>query len=129
MLVDWTGGGRGPRLWSLGFLLYSVGARDDLARVDRAVAGYRQRVAPPAELDRLAAAVRARPVIFAAWGLLHGPRAGHGGRPGRGGGPRAGRHHCGPGSRGVRGLQPARVPHIRGNAGHLRRCLYISHEK
>jgi Ser/Thr protein kinase RdoA (MazF antagonist) len=75
VLVDWTGGGRGPRLWSLGFLLYSVGARDDLARVDRAVAGYRQRVAPePAELDRLAAAVRARPVIFAAWGFCMGRR-------------------------------------------------------
>jgi Ser/Thr protein kinase RdoA (MazF antagonist) len=70
VLVDWTGGGRGPRLWSLGFLLYAVGAGGDLARVDRAVAGYRERVTPePQELDRLAAAVRARPVIFATWGF------------------------------------------------------------
>lgn len=26
-VVDWTGAGRGPRLWSLGFLLFSAGAR------------------------------------------------------------------------------------------------------
>jgi Ser/Thr protein kinase RdoA (MazF antagonist) len=73
VLVDWTGGGRGPRAWSLGFLLYALGAAGDLARVDRAVAGYRDRVRPePEELDRLAAAVRARPVIFAAWGFAMG---------------------------------------------------------
>ena len=75
VLVDWTGGGRGPRLWSLGFLLYAVGTPDDLSRVDRTVAGYRQRVMPePGELDRLAAAVRARPVIFAAWAFCMGRR-------------------------------------------------------
>jgi Ser/Thr protein kinase RdoA (MazF antagonist) len=73
VLVDWTGAGRGPRLWSLGFLLLAVAAREDPQRVDRTMAGYRRRVQPePEELARLAAAVRARPVIFAAWGFAMG---------------------------------------------------------
>lgn len=30
-IVDWTGAGRGPRLWSLGFLLFAAGARSPKA--------------------------------------------------------------------------------------------------
>jgi aminoglycoside phosphotransferase (APT) family kinase protein len=72
VLVDWTGAGVGPRLWSLGFALFAF-AGDDPGRIDRAVAGYRRRVQPePEELERLAAAVRARPVIFAAWRFCMG---------------------------------------------------------
>ncbi|HEX3974728.1 MAG TPA: hypothetical protein VHW96_00615 [Solirubrobacteraceae bacterium] len=32
VLVDWSGAGRAPRMWSLGFLLWAVGFGGDLAR-------------------------------------------------------------------------------------------------
>lgn len=68
ILVDWSGAGQGPRAWSLAFLLWSVGYGGDLARVDRAVDGYRRHVVPePEELARLEALVAARPVVFEAW--------------------------------------------------------------
>ncbi|HEV3047972.1 MAG TPA: hypothetical protein VGY13_11505 [Solirubrobacteraceae bacterium] len=56
MVIDWAGAGQAPRMWSLAFLLWSVGFGGDLARVDRAVAGYRSRVVPvPEELEAFAA--------------------------------------------------------------------------
>lgn len=73
VLVDWAGAGRAPRMWPLGFLLWAVGFGGDLARVDRAVDGYRRRVVPePEELDRLEAIVAARPVVFEAWTFAMG---------------------------------------------------------
>jgi methyltransferase (TIGR00027 family) len=72
MLVDWTGAGRGPRLWSLGFLLWAAGARN-LGAVDSVVSGYRRHVElEAAELARLAPAIAARPLIFASWGFSTG---------------------------------------------------------
>jgi hypothetical protein len=72
VLVDWTGAGRGPRLWSLAFLLWAAGAASP-GRVDRVVAGYRSRLRPdPAELARLPGLIRARPVIFASWAFCVG---------------------------------------------------------
>ena len=72
VLVDWAGAGRGPRAWSLAFLLMAEGAKD-LRRVDLAVAGYRRWVTPePEELARLEAMVAARPLIFDLWRLHHG---------------------------------------------------------
>ncbi len=66
-LVDWAGAGRGPRISSLGFLLWAAGGHD-LARVDAVVAGYRSHVRlEPAELARLAGAIRLRPLIFDCW--------------------------------------------------------------
>jgi Ser/Thr protein kinase RdoA (MazF antagonist) len=68
VVVDWSGAGQGPRAWSLAFLLWSVGFGGDLARVDRAVDGYRRHVTPePEELARLEALIAARPVVFEAW--------------------------------------------------------------
>ena len=68
VLVDWSGAGRGARAYALAFLLWSVGFGGDLARVDRAVDGYRRRVQPePEELARLDTLVAARPVVFEAW--------------------------------------------------------------
>jgi Ser/Thr protein kinase RdoA (MazF antagonist) len=69
ILVDWAGAGRAPRVWPLAFLLWSLGAGGDLARVDRAVDGYRRGGGEltDAELDRLPAVVAARPVVFEAW--------------------------------------------------------------
>jgi Ser/Thr protein kinase RdoA (MazF antagonist) len=67
VLVDWTGAGRGPRLWSLAFLLWAEGVKH-LGRVDLVLEGYRRHVAlEPEELARLADVVRARPVIFETW--------------------------------------------------------------
>lgn len=73
VLVDWTGAGRAPRMWSLAFLLWSVGMNGDLARVDRTVAGYRRHVMPtPDELDRLEALICVRPTVFAGWAASTG---------------------------------------------------------
>jgi Ser/Thr protein kinase RdoA (MazF antagonist) len=67
VLVDWAGAGRGPRVWSLAFLLYAEGAKD-LRRVDLVLAGYRGHVTiEDEELDRLAAIARARPLVLSAW--------------------------------------------------------------
>jgi hypothetical protein len=72
VLVDWAGSGRGPRLWSLAFLLFSVGYVGP-TRADRVAAGYRSVLRPePEELDRLAAAVRTRPLIFSVWRFCNG---------------------------------------------------------
>jgi Ser/Thr protein kinase RdoA (MazF antagonist) len=68
VLVDWTGAGRGPRAWSLAFLLWSVGYEGDMRRVDRTAAGYGRCVTlEPEELDRLEALVCARPILFDVW--------------------------------------------------------------
>jgi Ser/Thr protein kinase RdoA (MazF antagonist) len=72
VVVDWTGAGRGPRLWSLAFLLWVEGGKD-LRRIDLLAAGYRTRLAlEPDELDRLPGMVRARHLVFVAWNLAAG---------------------------------------------------------
>ncbi|HEX4212336.1 MAG TPA: phosphotransferase [Candidatus Dormibacteraeota bacterium] len=74
VLVDWTGAGWGPRIWSLAFLLYAAAAGEP-RRVDSVAAGYTRHVRPePEELDRLAGVIRARPVIFAVWAFCVGRR-------------------------------------------------------
>jgi len=73
-IVDWTGAGRGPRLWSIGFLLWAAGARD-VRLVDVVVSRYRRGVELEAvELDRLAGAIRARPVMLEIWSVCAGRR-------------------------------------------------------
>ena len=72
VVIDWTGAGRGPRLWSLAFLLFSQGAQD-LRRVDLVVAGYRKQLRPdPEELARLASVIRVRPTVFDVWAFCVG---------------------------------------------------------
>lgn len=72
VLVDWTGAGRGSRLWSLAWLLFAEGAKD-LRRVDRVVAGYRQHVElEPEELLRLEAVAPIRWVILKSWEFAMG---------------------------------------------------------
>jgi Ser/Thr protein kinase RdoA (MazF antagonist) len=69
VVVDWAGAGRGPRVWSLAFLLFAEGAKD-LRRVDVVLAGYRRHVTLTGEeLDRLPAIARARPLILSAWSV------------------------------------------------------------
>jgi Ser/Thr protein kinase RdoA (MazF antagonist) len=73
VLVDWTGAGRAARLWSLAFLLWSVGFGGDLARVDRTVAGYRRHLTLEAEeLERLEAVICTRPIVFDVWAFCTG---------------------------------------------------------
>jgi aminoglycoside phosphotransferase (APT) family kinase protein len=72
VMVDWTGAGRGPRLWSLAFLLWAGGARD-LRLVDVAVAHYGRHLRPePEELARLAAVIPVRPLILDCWAFCVG---------------------------------------------------------
>ena len=71
-LVDWTGAGRGPRLYPLAFLLWAAGCRGP-SRLDAVVAGYREHITPTDdEIGRLAGAIWARPLILACWTVLAG---------------------------------------------------------
>lgn len=73
-IVDWTGSGRGPRLWSIGFLLWAAGARHPRL-IDVVVSRYRRSVQlEPAELDRLEGAIVGRPVMLEAWSVCAGRR-------------------------------------------------------
>jgi Ser/Thr protein kinase RdoA (MazF antagonist) len=70
VIVDWSGAGRGPRLWSLAFLLWAAG---DLALVDSVMSGYTRHVRLTAEeLDRLPDAVRGRPLTLDCWSVANG---------------------------------------------------------
>ncbi len=74
VVVDWAGAGRGPRLWSLAYLLYAEGAKGQ-RRADLVLAGYRRHVTLTGEeLDRLPGIIRARPLILAAWAVCTGRR-------------------------------------------------------
>jgi Ser/Thr protein kinase RdoA (MazF antagonist) len=71
-IVDWTGSGRGPRLWSLGFLLWAAGASHPRL-IDLVVSRYRRSIElEPAELDRLEGAIRGRPVMLETWSVCAG---------------------------------------------------------
>jgi len=75
MIVDWTGAGRGPRLWSLGFLLWAAGARDPRL-VDLVVSRYRKRISlEPEELARLEGAIAGRPLMIDCWSFCHDRRS------------------------------------------------------
>lgn len=74
VIVDWTGAGRGPRLWSLGFLLFAVGSRSPRL-IDLVVSRYRRHVKlEPEELTRLEGAIRARPLMLECWSFCAGRR-------------------------------------------------------
>jgi Ser/Thr protein kinase RdoA (MazF antagonist) len=69
VLIDWAGAGRGPRLWSLAFLLYAEAAKEP-RRAGAVLLGYREHVRLEAEeLDRLGAVARTRPLILRAWSV------------------------------------------------------------
>jgi methyltransferase (TIGR00027 family) len=70
-LVDWAGSGRGPRLWSLAFLLWAAGPGGAAA----VASGYGSLLdLEPSELERLDTAIAARPLVFNAWGFATGER-------------------------------------------------------
>jgi Ser/Thr protein kinase RdoA (MazF antagonist) len=71
-IVDWTNAGHGPRIWSLGFVLWAAGARD-LRLVDAFVSRYQRHVTlTAAELAALPAAIAARPLTMSVWSLAVG---------------------------------------------------------
>jgi Ser/Thr protein kinase RdoA (MazF antagonist) len=73
-IVDWAGSGRGPRLWSLGFLLWAAGARHPRL-IDVAVSRYRRSIElETEELERLEAAIRGRPIMLEVWSVCVGRR-------------------------------------------------------
>lgn len=75
VVVDWTGAGRGPRLWSIGFLLWAAGARSPRV-LELVISRYRRRAALEAEeLSRLAGAIRGRPVMLECWAFGTGRRS------------------------------------------------------
>lgn len=72
VLVDWAGAGVGPRLWALAFLLWAEASKDP-RRAALALRGFRRQVElEPEELTRLAAVMRARPLVFDIWRLHAG---------------------------------------------------------
>jgi len=72
VLVDWAGAGRGPRLWSLAFLLYSEAAKE-ARRAGAVMLGYREHVTlEREELDRLGSVAQTRPLILRAWSVCMG---------------------------------------------------------
>lgn len=71
-IVDWSGAGRGPRVFALGPLLWSAGLRD-LDRVADVAAGYSRHVElEEAELDRLPGAIGTRWVVLDCWSWCAG---------------------------------------------------------
>jgi Ser/Thr protein kinase RdoA (MazF antagonist) len=71
VIVDWAGSGRGPRLWSLAFLLYATGGHPKL--IELVVTRYRKRIElEPEELDTIADAIRARALLLDCWSVGHG---------------------------------------------------------
>lgn len=69
-LVDWAGAGVMPRIWALGYFLFSLGL-PELARA--ALGAYVQRVdlADP-EWNQLELSMSARPTLLQIWGLVTG---------------------------------------------------------
>lgn len=71
-IIDWAGAGRGPRLWSLGFLLFAAGVRSPKL-VDVVISRYRRHTQPtPQELERLPDAIRARKLLMDCWSVAMG---------------------------------------------------------
>ncbi len=72
VVIDWAGAGRGPRLPSLGFLLWAAGAVD-LRLVDVVLTRYLRHVQlEPSELARLAGAIGLRPLVLDCWSVAAG---------------------------------------------------------
>ena len=80
VFIDWTGAGRGPRVASLAVLVYATALRRggwSPSHVDAVAAGYSAHVRlEAAELDRLGAVMRLRPLVFACWRYHHALLAG-----------------------------------------------------
>jgi len=70
-VTDWSGAGRGPRVISLGCLLWSTAGHGP--SVDAVMRGYRRTVSlHSVEIDHLADAIALRPLILACWTFATG---------------------------------------------------------
>jgi methyltransferase (TIGR00027 family) len=70
VVIDWAGSGWGPRVVSLGCLLWAATGKPGIAA---ALHGYREFVTlEPAETERLDAAMRLRPLVLACWTFATG---------------------------------------------------------
>jgi Ser/Thr protein kinase RdoA (MazF antagonist) len=68
-VIDWDGAGRSPAILDLGYLISNIhpsgAVRPDGERIRLLMAGYKQHYRlSPAELDRLADAIRFRPITY-----------------------------------------------------------------
>lgn len=67
VIVDWMGAGTGPRVASLGFLLWAAGHRS-MAAVDAVIAGYSKHVSlEKGELEKSESAILFRPLVLRCW--------------------------------------------------------------
>ncbi len=74
VVVDWTGAGKGPRLWSIGFLLWAAGSRNPKL-LEVVISRYRRHVElTPEELARLSGAIAGRPLMLEVWAFCNGRR-------------------------------------------------------
>ena len=75
MLIDWTGAGRGPRLFSLAVAIWSCALQAgnwSPERIQAFIAGYRSHIQlEEEELARLPGVMRVRPLAFACWRYRH----------------------------------------------------------
>lgn len=73
-IVDWSGAGIGPRIVSLGFLLWAAGMRSS-AQVNEVISAYKIHVSlEEDELSRLDHAIMSKPVILRVWEFCTGRR-------------------------------------------------------
>jgi Ser/Thr protein kinase RdoA (MazF antagonist) len=71
-MIDWSGVGRGPRLWSLAWTLWAAGCWD-MERVKMVMAGYMKHVGLGGEeLDKLEGVMRVRPLVIGVWEVCMG---------------------------------------------------------
>jgi len=72
VVIDWANAGRGPRLWSIGFLLWAAGVRSERL-VDAVMTRYSRHCSlEDAEWDRLADVMSGRPLMLDVWRFVHG---------------------------------------------------------
>jgi len=72
--IDWTGSGQGPRISSLGWLLFAAG-RSGIGMVEAVVAGYRSHIPMGhEELSHLSNSILARQLTIACWEACNGRR-------------------------------------------------------
>lgn len=75
VLVDWTGAGNGPRIWSLALPLWAATARSPKL-TDVFLSRYlRHSPLTGPEVERLAGIVAARPLLLDVWLVTHGRRS------------------------------------------------------
>ncbi|MGA8369790.1 MAG: SAM-dependent methyltransferase [Acidimicrobiales bacterium] len=72
VVIDWAGAGWGPRIISLGCLLWAASARGKV-NTEAVVSGYRKCITlEPAELEELVPAMSLRPLVLACWNFATG---------------------------------------------------------